>query len=290
MIKLNNISMNRILVPALITVLLLSATTTASAQKRKKQEADTLSSYREFVSLGKWYLNTPLQIKVHLISRTIPLVRQEDNMEADMLLYYGRNNFYIQAGDLEQIVNDSLTVLINNEAKIMKIFSNTHTLGKTMEQIIPSFVPDSSLQKLSLRYSIEIQDEGKDIKKMTVQSRQRISGTAFSKETITITYRADSLQPLNYYRSQRSLIPVDSTVYNEMTGNPLYTGRLVTSKAAKGDLFFVMKEKTTECRFNEVIRQEALPTALQRHRIDRTESGEYIPAKGFEGYLVSTAY
>lgn len=56
-----------------LIVFLLLAAATASAQKQPQQ--DSLSAYREFVSLGKWYLNTPLQLKVHFVTQTTPAVR-----------------------------------------------------------------------------------------------------------------------------------------------------------------------------------------------------------------------
>lgn len=277
--------MNKILISKLITgLLLISAITLAQQQS---QPVDSLQPYREFVSLGKWYLNMPLQIKAHFANSTTPLVRAQDNMEADILLYYGKNVFYMQTGEMEQIVNDSLTILVNKEAKMIKLFYNQNPLAKTMEHIIPAFVPDSSLQKLSLQYIIEIKQKEKEIKEMIVQSRIKISGTDFNKESISITYQSASHQPLNYTRLKRTLLPIDSAVYVQMEADPIYAGRMVKTKTAKGNLFFVMKEKKTECQFGLISHQERIPPALQQQRVVRMENGEYMPAKGFEAYLVS---
>lgn len=277
--------MNKILLLKLTTILLLIAAT-ASAQRHKRRDVDSLSVYREFVSLGKWYLKMPLQIKLHFISKTTPSARQQDNEEADMLLYYGKDDFYLQANHMEQIVNDSFTVLVNNEAKIIKLYANTRTLEEYMENIVPAYVPDSSLQQLSRRYSIQVQEGEKGLKQMLVQSRANVSGTSFPKESITISYEPGSQQPVDYFTAKRSLVLVDSAIYRQMEADPLYAGRLVTSKATNGDLFFVMKEKTTTCRFVEVSHQKQSPPALQEDRIMKNENGEYMPAKGFEAYLV----
>lgn len=272
--------------PGLI-VLLLPATA-AAAQKQPQQ--DSLSAYREFVSLGKWYLNMPLQFRVHLVNHTTPLVREQDNMESDILLYYGQHDFYMQAGALEQIVNDSLTVLINSEAKVIRLFPNANTLSKGMERLIPGLVPDASLQQLSQKYSIAIEENGKDEKTMTVQSRSRISGTAFCRESIAITYQSLSQQPVSYFRTERSLVPVDSSIYTQMAGDPLYAGRLVSVETKNGKLFFVMKEKTMQCSFKEVSHKEQTPPVVQQQRVVRTENGTYMPAKGFEAYIVSKEF
>lgn len=282
--------MNKILISQCIAVLLL-ITTIASAQKQSKQSIDSLTAYREFISLGKWYLNTPLNIKVHYINKTTPFVRETDNMENDILLYYGKDAFYMNTGGMEQIVNDSLTVLVNNEAKMIKLFSNPNALKNSMERIIPTFVPDSSLQKLASQYSIIIHEEGKDIKKMTLESRSIVSGTSLNKESISIVYNASSYQPVNYTRATRNLIPVDSAVFVQMEADPDYSGRTVRSKTSRGvDLFFVLKEKTTECRFLQVSYQVKLAPVLPQDRVVKGLDGEYSPAKGFEEYLVSKEF
>lgn len=211
-------------------------------------------------------------------------------MGSDVLLYYGQHDFYMQAGEMEQIVNDSLTVLVNNEARIIKVYANTSTLAKGMKRIIPELVHDSSLQLLSQKYSIVIEENGKDEKTMTVQSRSKISGTDFCRESIVITYQSISHLPVSYFRTERSLVPVDSAIYGQMAGDPLYAGRLVSAKTKSSELFFVMKEKTTKCSFTEVSHKEQTPPALQQQRIVKTESGEYVPAKGFEEYLVSKEF
>lgn len=281
--------MNKIGVIKLSAVLLLVAAT-ATAQRKKSRDSDTLSAYREFVSLGKWYLNTPLQLKIHFVTQTRPAVGPQDHTETDMLLYYGQRDFYLQAGELEQIVNDSLTVLVNSEAKMIQLFSNKNVLSKTMERIIPGLVPDDSLQELRRQYAITIEQQGKDLKQMVVQSRDTIYGTDVCKERVVITYQSDSYQPVNYFRTQRSLVAIDSTVYMQMTGNPAHWEKMISASTTKGELFFVMIEKITECRFTEVSHTLQPPPALLQQRIVRTETGDYIPAKGFEDYLVSKEF
>ncbi|MFT3703006.1 MAG: hypothetical protein QM802_11585 [Agriterribacter sp.] len=274
------------ILPPIIAALFLMVSF-ASAQQRNETGLDTLSAYREFVSLGKWYLNTPLSLKVHFRTSSTPSVREGDKMESDIQLYYGKHDFYMNAGDLEQIINDSLTVLVNNEAKMIKVFSNTNALEKSMEKIIPSFLPDSSLQKLASQYNVEIIGLENGLKKMVVSSKAIVSGTAFNREAITIVYHLDSYQPVSYVRTTRSLIPVDPTIYVQMQSDSTYQGRLVESKTKSGELFFVMKEKITDCRFDHVDHATGLPSALLQQRIDRSQTGEFVGAKGFEEYQVS---
>lgn len=195
----------------------------------------------------------------------------------------------MKAGELEQVANDSVTVVVNSKAKMIKLFSNTNTLSKSMERIIPGVVPDASLQQLSRKYAITTEDNGKD-RTMTVQSRDKIPGTDLAREMIAVTYQPGTCQPFNYTQVKRSLLPVDSAAYAQMETDPAYAGRIIKTGTIKGELFFVMKERTTGCRFVEISHSSQAPPVLQQQRVVKTGTGEYIPAKGFEEYLVSKEF
>lgn len=272
-----------------LVIVFLIVAITASAQKQ--QTADNLSLYREFVSLGKWYLNTPLQMKVQIVHKSTPSV--QDSTQATMLLYYSKHDFYLQAGEIEQIVNDSLTVLVNNDAKVIKVFSNSQSLEKNMQKSIPAFVSDSSLEKLAALYTIETEDKEKNRKEIIMQSRALVSGTSFSKEAIAITYLPGSQQPVVYLQYKRNLVPIDSASYTQMNSDPLYAGRLVKTKTSKkdgGNLFFVIKERITECRFIEATHDIWLPPVVQQNRVVKNENGAYVAVNGFEDYQVTKEF
>jgi len=281
-----DLKMNRILIIKLITVLLL-LTVSATAQRKKKKKTDTLSVYREYAQLGRWYQGVPLQMNVHFVYKAVPAISAQDSTEADMLLYYGSNEFYLQTENMEQIVNDSLVVMVNNEAKMIKLFPNNGETMQNLEKMGAVPVADSSLQKIVARYSGIMREEGKNTKRITLQSREKIFGTELFKETISIIYQSETYKPLVYNHSKLSLFPVDTTVYSQLTNDPAYTGRLVNTKTEAGNLFFIVKEKITQYRFININHEQKTPPAREQDRVVKTENGEYKPARGFEEYLVS---
>jgi hypothetical protein len=129
------------------------------------------------------------------------------------------------------------------------------------------------------------------VKRITLQSREKIFGTDLVKETISITYLTGTYEPLTFEQSKRSLLPVDSTVYQtRLAGNTAYEGRLVSAKADAGNLFFVVREKKTFCGFSKINYDLRTPPVREQDRVLREADGNYQPAKGFEDYSVSKEF
>lgn len=264
-------------------------TLTVDAQ-RKKERTDTLAVYREFAALGRWYMQQPLQMNVHFGYKSTPAIAGHDSMETDMQLFYGKNDFYMQAEGMEQIANDSLVIMVNNETKMINLFPNDGQAFKKFQQSMAMFAPDSSLQRLAQQFTAGLVDKGQGRRTIILQSRSRVTGTDQLKEIVSMTYDATTHQPLAYHHTTRSLTPVDSLVYSRLAGNSAYNGRLVSTKVKEYNLFWVVKENITDCRFNKISHKEQHPPAREHDRVVRAANGGYEPAKGFENYLVNTEW
>jgi hypothetical protein len=280
--------MNRITILKIMTALLL-LTATANAQRRKGR-TDTLTVYREFAALGQWYLQQPVQMKIHMGYRSTPAKTAQDSVETDLQVYYGKNDFYLQAEGMEQIANDSLIVMVNNETKMINLYPNNGESFKKFQEAMALLAPDSSLQKLAQQYVAGINEEKQGGNKITLQSRNRVSGTDLVKEVVSITFDAATHQPLAYYHMNRSLVPVDSVTYNRLAENSAYAGRLISTKVNEYNVFLVVKELITDCRFTNIGHGQQAPPAREHNRVLRGENGEYLAAKGFEHYLVTTEW
>ena len=263
-----------------ITTLFLLVAVTATAQY-------DLTVYREFARVGQGYLRTPLQMKVHFTYKVTPVTTSQDGAETDMILHYDEHNFYMQAEGMEQIANDSLIVIVNHEAKMIRIYSNQGPLLQKLQSFVTMFIPDSSLEKLAQRYSATIAEEGTNTKRVTLQSRDRVPGVDAPKEVIHVSYDGTTYLPLTYHQAKLGLMPVDSTTYSQLKNDTVYARRLVSTKTKAGNLFLVVKEKITECSFVHIGHEQKTPPAREQDRVIRTANGEYEPAKGYEGYMVS---
>lgn len=278
--------MNRILIINIMVVLLL-VTVTATAQRKDKRSQDNTTAFHEFARLGKWNSQWPVQINLHITHQVTPAVYASDSADTDMTLYYDPHSFYMKAEGMEQIANDSVLIMVNNTAGMIRIFPNSGMPAGSQGNNITSFVQDTSIEKLSQRFTATIQEDGRTGKRILLQSHDKIATAGLEKELIDVSYNAGNYQPLNFKQIRRSVVPVDSTTYSELNKNSAWQARLITTNVKARQLYFVVKEEVTQCRFISIDHSQKTSPVHEHHRVIKTASGEYLPAKGFEPYNVS---
>lgn len=260
---------------------------TAVLAQKKKQKQDTLAPYRELAYINEWYKSGPVQFQVKYVQDVLPAGPGQNAVSSDLLLYYEKNNFYMEAEGLEQIVNDSLVIQVNNETQMIRLYSNDSVMQKKLKQPAAMYMPGTSLSALAERYRAGITDEHQAVKTITLQSRENIYGTSLPKETISISYQPGSFQPVASEQFKRSLVLIEAATYNQLMGDENYRSRLVKATGTQGDLFFLVKEVHSACTFTMVNRTAGQPPVRQEDRIVKNADGAYQPAKGFESYVIS---
>lgn len=279
-------NMNRMFRIQMIAAFLL-VTVTATAQRKHKRNKDNADVYQELAQVSKWNKQWPVQINLHFLHRSTPAMTERDSVGTDMNLYYDQHEFYMQAEGMEQIANDSDLVMVNNAARMIKVFPNNGLLFSNRANNVASFLPDTSFEKLSQRFLATMQEDGRPNRQIVLQSRDRISGTDLEKEVINVSYNAGNYQPLHYKSIRRTVAPVDSVTYSKLAEDPVWKGRLINSKSNAGQFFFVVKEQVTECRFVNINYEQKTSPVHVHDRVVKSVSGEYQPAKGFDLYNVS---
>jgi hypothetical protein len=86
------------------------------------------------------------------------------------------------------------------------------------------------------------------------------------------------------------MVPVDSAVFVNLTADKSFEGKLVKGNTPRGNIYFLMKEQTTRYVFKEVNYSVQAPPVWQQDRIAKAEDGHYIPAKGYEDYILSKEF
>ena len=268
-------------------LLMVMLTITAEAQLKG---SDSLFAFREFTKLGQIYKQLPVQLSIQIHNSANPITAVSDTMKSDLDLYYGKQNFYMYSEGLEEIVNDSLLIMVNNQTKEILIYPNDKQTKKNIEKSVSMFMPDSSIEIWARNYTSGIQDLGKNVKKIEIQSRENVSGTKFPKELITITYHQQPYEPLEFIRTKVNLLFADSTIYAGLQKNIAYAGKLVSSLSEKGNFFFLAKELTTTYSFKSINYNIQISPVNEQDRIVRGENGNYLPAKGFEEYVLTKEF
>ena len=267
-------------------LILVSITGYATAQQKA---VDSLFAFREVARVRQLFTHLPVQIDIHIQNTADPVTSTRDTVQADMNLYYGKTDFYMQAEGLEEIVNDSFIVMINNPAKQILLYPNNQEVKRKMGSSVLMMLPDSSLQYLARTYRSSVQEEG-GRKKIELKSRGMIFGTDLPKETLTLSYGPGSYEGAEFDQLKYQLLPVDSAIYAGMVKNKEYEGRLLSTPTNKGNLFFLVKRSTTSYMFKKIEYDIPDPPVRQEDRILQAQDGSFIPAKGIKEYILSKEF
>jgi hypothetical protein len=251
---------------------------------------DSLSALREFIQLREIYTHLPVELNIRVQNSANPITTTGDSIQGDMDVYYDYHNFYMKTEGLEEIVNDSLIVMVNNPAKNVLLYPNNQQLIVNMEKSAIAIMPDSSIEALAKKYASSVSASGKDQKRIELKSREIVFGTTLHRESIMISYRVSTHQPLEFRRTKTLLLPMDSATYNNLMKDPAYDGKLVRTSASQGNLFFLVKELTTSYRFDKINYNVQLPPVKENDRVIKEPNGDYVVAKGFEEYVLSKEF
>jgi hypothetical protein len=270
----------------LVTVFTFLTANVFSQQNGK----DSLYALRELTKLRHLYEHLPVQINIEVENAAIPFTIPQDTLQSEMSVYFSKPDIYIEAEGLEEIVNDSLIIMVNNPAKQITLYPNDQDVMKKIQETVSMVLPDSSLKALAEKYTSLVQDVDGSIKKIKLSSREMLYGTRKPKEIITVIYKNIFYQPIEINDTKLRLVPVDSAVYANLVNEKIYDGKLVSASTSKGNMFFLVKELTTSYRLKKIDYKILHPPAKQQDRVIKVDDGSYAPARGYEDYLISKEF
>jgi hypothetical protein len=266
---------------------LLGALLGGGATWAQSGRSDSLAAFRPLAAMARLYQHSTVLLDLHLRQDARPVTNASDTLETDMEVYYGKPDEYVRAEGLEEIVNDSVVLLVNSPAKRMLRFNNTPEVQRKLNRSAFLWMPDSSLAELSKRYKAMLTEAGEGKNKLVLIHREVVYGTQLPREVIEIIYRSPNSEPVQCTHTRVSLVPVDSSVYIELQKQERYKGSLLTISVQRGRLFFIVKELTTVCYFRKVELAVKRPPVREGDRVVSTSEGGYRPAQGFEDYLLT---
>lgn len=244
----------------------------------------------EILKLAATYQKRPIEMHIHIRNSATSVTSPMDTLQADMLLYYGKNAFYLQTEGLEQILNDSLIILVNAPAKRIMIQRNWPDSTHNQTTSLAMWLPGSPALDLLEQYNASVEDAGANQKRIVLQSRDVVYGTRLASETVTITYHISSHQMVELSRAREQLVPMDSAIFTSLQNDSAFRGRMITVPSAEREQYFLVKQVTTSYIFKEVSYRVLHPPVSERDRVIRQQNGEYVPVNGFEEYVVSTEF
>lgn len=261
---------------------------TSAISQRGKIKRDDYFAFHEFAKLRQMYKQLPIELEIHIQNSAKPFTTEQDTTQSDMSVYIDTFNFFMETEGLEEIVNDSLIVMINNPAKQILVYSNDKQKKREMEKSLSMMPSDSTLETLSKKYVSEIVDTGENIKKIKLKTKELVNGNP--KENVSIIYNSFFYEPIEIKQTKIYLVPADSSVYVNLANDKPNDAKLISTSTKQGKIFFLVKELTTTYNFRKISHHGLHPPVKEQDRITKTEDGNYVPAKGYEEYLLTKEF
>jgi hypothetical protein len=257
---------------------------TCDAQKRgRKDKQDTLAPLRDFVNISSGYKQLPLYLKLELKNSTNFITGEADTVSARGEFYVRKENSYVQFDEFEQVVNDSLAVIISHKLQQMIVFTNAGPITNRMLSMMGAAVPDSSVKNLSAKYSAVEKTISEKVGGVMLESRTPLYGTSLPKETISLEYSRGSRMPERITTLRRNLLKLDSLQYQQLQQEP----DLIKNLLALEGSYFLIKEQVTAYIYNAIEKTATVKVPVKVYdRIVAGADGGFSPVKGYEGYQV----
>lgn len=249
----------------------------------RAQKVDSLGSLREFITISSAYQKAPLYLEIEMKNSTNYFTNSADTISASGKIYLMPELSYMQFDEIEQLISDSLSIMISS--KMQRIIVNSHS-GQwrlQMEKFSGSLLKENSIEDIAKRYRI-LATENKPYATIELTNREFIGGSTLSKETIVLNYDAKNKRPINITSIRRILIPLLEEEYHNLKLKSNMEGYLL---ANNGKGFFLIKEQALSFTY-KIARQDSnikIPVTIS-DRIIRNGNGEFEPAKAFQEYQI----
>ena len=252
-------------------------------------QRDTLAGMRLFMRVCNDYKHLPVQLDLE-ISHTANLIRRPaDSERVEAKFFLQAEGSYIEMQGVEQVVNDSLLLLVNKPGKRMIVYANRQSIASRLQQYLGMGVRDSSLAKMAGRYVVEAAPTGSDTGLLKMSSRASVYLTSLPAEEIGVKYQPGTFKPYEVTNLKRSLVRIDASVYQAYAAQPEWSGKLVVD--SRDSACYLVKEQTTVFRYRKIAHEKTpgLPVQVS-DRIVAGINGRYRPIKPYEDYSLTEQF
>jgi hypothetical protein len=260
---------------------------TMQAQKKKERgeaNSDTLAIYRQFVQVSNIYQQLPLYLQVELVNATNFITGEQDTARLQATFFMKPGISYIRFGESEQLINDSMAVIVSDKLQRMIVYSNAQPVLKQLQSVSGMQWQGSSPGQIASRFTAQLSKE-KQLAVITLTGRSQLYGTAIPKESVELQYDAATKQPVQVITTKRTLVPLSEDDYKTLSENAVFTGKLLKLDEQR---YCLIKEQTGTFVFKKIDHDAgiAIPVTIA-DRIVRDDQGEFKPVKAYEAYAIS---
>jgi len=251
----------------------------------RAQQPDTLSALRQYLDISNAYKHIPMHASVELHNSTSFISAPTDTATTAAEFYFVKNGVYMKFGEMEQLVNDSLLLLVSNNAKHMILVTNKTPISTNLKNYMGVKMEDSSIQKIANKYVATVLPEQSGIITIEVKSRQILYGTSQPREVVIFRYKEKTGMPIDITQTSSLLIDLDSSQFNDFSRSAQNIPYLIKQQGS----FYLMKQKVVAFIYKQIDYGDKITMPANiNDRIVKDVNGEYIPAKGYETFKLTS--
>ena len=251
----------------------------------RNKRADTLEVFRSFIELSNVYKKLPLYLEMELINSTNFITGEGDSSRIQASFYMQPGRSYIRFGDAEQLVNDSMTLLVSDKLQRMILYSHAQPILQQMQAINGMQWTDSSLTEMAKRFTAQYTSPAENVTAIVLTGRNILYGTTLPKESVELQYHPDTKEPIKVTTVKRTLLPLTEEDYNTLSSQGNIADKLIT---IEGKGHYLVKEQVGAFVYNKIGHDAgmAIPATIA-DRLVKNEQGEFTPVKAYEAYAVT---
>jgi hypothetical protein len=240
------------------------------------QSKETTQLFKKFVIICNGYKQLPLQLIVDYKKTSNMPLYKDDSTAMQGVFYLEKGAAYIKFGEAEQIVTDSLALIVMSGINQMLLSENTTDIAAKVNSMINMTVMDSSVKSFAERYTIQQKSLDAVTAVLEISNKQKVYGTEIPFEKIILTYNSKTNDPQKIETIKRGLI--------KKPAEGEYAATMITIPE-KGE--YLLKEDVTAYVYKTITHDanKKMPVILA-DRIVKDTANNYIPVKAYKNYTL----
>jgi hypothetical protein len=249
---------------------------------------DTLQPYRQFLAICSGYQQAPLQLNISYKSSASLVLNAYDTMSMSGYFCVTKSgDSYLRMGDVEQLINDSVAVMINHSLRQLMLGRDADKWRQQVKGYLGMITSDTSVLNLSRQFVMEEKkcDTNASMRISQLSSRSQLGSATLPRQVVTVVYNRKSMEPVHVITLRRTLIPVDradSAAFVQRAGK----GAVLLTVPGVGLCY--VREYTGTYTFQSILHEEArkIPLQLSEYLV-RKKDGEYEMSERKSDYRLS---
>ena len=254
--------------------------------KSTAQQKDSVQTMRRFIKLCQAYKQTPLHLSLEYTASVNFAAAPDEQSTLQAEFYLTSAGAYMKFGELEQLVSDSMALLVSEKMQRMFLYTRAAPVIAQMKAMAGMPVPESSVKNMCDKYRVSTGSASDGTKSIVLENRNILQKTSLPGETIELRYDAAAEVPVRIVVVQRGLVPIPRQEYEEKISQKEWKGKLF--KAEEEDYYYAVKEKTETYVYKKIEHEASVKIPVRfEERIIKNDSGKYVPVKAYENYILT---